>query len=484
VARATAADEVLSARLVCRGIRCQMTVDRVAPDGSLVSTDTFRATIDSLLLLSTTIRERVRSVYGGYPLRRGAVELEVSSRDYERFLELRLAFLSREDTVTLDRLLDQLEEVRRSSPRFLAVYLLEAAVARSRFLESRDRRHLDRTLRLIEQARALAPEDPEPLLSLFSVALDSNRLELADEALAELERLEPASTETLALRAVLLERRGASAEALERMELAVRRNPSTGNLLRLANMELRHGALDAARAHLHELLEIHPSNFTAQKVLALVELLSGAPDKAAALYEGLAQRSPESRVLNNLGIAQTLLQRYDAAVASFERALVNAPRSAGIRLNLADAKMLQGHEAEARDDYERVLARLDEDPAAITWSSELIRAQALAHLGRCREAVTAAQEALRRAPDSPQAALEAAIVYAVCGETASALAHTERAVGLGVEPVWFQSPWFDSLRSHPGFRDVVPEPAAADGERHGSESVGPKGAESPSPTPP
>jgi len=474
IARAMAADEVLSSRLVCEGIRCQMTVDRVAPDGRLVSTDSFRAAIDDLLVLSTTIREELRRVYDPYPLRPGAEKLEVSSRDYERYLELRLAFVSREDPVTLDRLLEQLAEVRRSSPRFVPVYLLEAAVARSRFLESRDSRHLERALRLAQEARDLAPQAPEPLRSLFNVALDSNQLDLAEEALTELERLEPTSPETLALRAVLLERRGSATEALDKMQLAVRRNPSTSNLFRLANMEVQNGALEAARQHLHQLLTIHPTNFTAQKVLALVELLSGAPDKAAVLYEELAQRSPESRVLNNLGIAQTLLKRYEAAVASFERALVGAPQSAGIRLNLADAKLLLGREAEAKEEYQKVLDRLAEDPAAATWSSELIRAQALAHLGRHREAVTAAQEALRRAPDSPQAALEAAIVYAVCGETASALANVERALALGVEPVWFQSPWFDSLRSHPGFRDVVSPHDTMEQEPLGTERSDPK----------
>ena len=56
------------------------------------------------------------------------------------------------------------------------------------------------------------------------------------------------------------------------------------------------------------------------------------------------------------------------------------------------------------------------------------------------------QEALRRQPDHPGVAYEAALVYALLGDQASALWNAQRALELGVEPRWFAFPWFAPLR--------------------------------------
>lgn len=88
-------------------------------------------------------------------------------------------------------------------------------------------------------------------------------------------------------------------------------------------------------------------------------------------------------------------------------------------------------------------------------------AQALAHLGETARAVAAVNHFLQLAPQQGQAAYEAALVYALLDERASAAFHAERALGLGYQRRWFSFPWFDGLREDPRFQDFA-EPMPKD----------------------
>jgi hypothetical protein len=61
------------------------------------------------------------------------------------------------------------------------------------------------------------------------------------------------------------------------------------------------------------------------------------------------------------------------------------------------------------------------------------------------------QKAMRRAPEDADALYQAALVYALLGERASAIATASRAIEKGVAPGWFALPWFDSVRGEPEF---------------------------------
>ena len=85
----------------------------------------------------------------------------------------------------------------------------------------------------------------------------------------------------------------------------------------------------------------------------------------------------------------------------------------------------------------------------------LIRAQSLAALGRFREAAEAVQDSLKNASDRPHFAFQMALVYAMIGESNSALASMETALEKGMGPRWFNMSWFDPLRSHPEFQALL-----------------------------
>ncbi|HEY4574610.1 MAG TPA: tetratricopeptide repeat protein, partial [Thermoanaerobaculia bacterium] len=294
----------------------------------------------------------------------------------------------------------------------------------------------------------------------FEVALRRERLTAAEEALAELERLQPGDSGTLFLRARLLERQGSKEQALALMREAVRQHPSWFYLSRLADMEYRLGESDAARRHLEELLRGFPGYYSGRSMLAQIELLNGDPQRAVELYRQLVERSPQLGEITNLGTAYLLLKRYPEAEARFRQALELEPRNPFVTLNLADVLLLRGDRAGAEALYRRLLELVEHDPAAKSWQVLSTRAQALAHLGDHSRAVEAAQQVLVLAQGNAQAAYEASLVYTLVDDRSSARVNAKRALSQGVEKRWFMLPWFDSLREDPELRGYFkPRPA-------------------------
>jgi len=446
LARQLAADEVLVSRLDCAGRSCRISLSRLqAADGRLLWSESFAAPADDLSLLAASVGPVLRRGYGGFPQRAGASGPEIGREEWERYVRLEQDSWDHRGDSPSRRLLAEVDELRQKAPRFVEVILLEADLFSLRFFDSRDPADAAKARSLLDEARHLAPGDPRPLSMLATVALAAEQPGDAAAAIAALEEQIPGDNRVHVLEALLAEHRGRTDEALERMRAAVRRRPGQSNLLSLAKLESRLGRMDGARRTLATLLERFPNDRNARSFLAQLELGSGSVETAARLYAELVQIEPTFTELSNLGVAQLLLGRYDAAAAAFRQALGLVPESPPAVLNLADAEWLRGQKTEAAALYQKVIALAARDPAATFWQTQTIRAQALAHLGRRVEAVAAVQQALRAAPDNPEVAYEASLVYALVGETTSARVNAERARANGYDRRWFSFPWFKGL---------------------------------------
>ncbi len=456
VARAMAAQEVISSRLSCNAATCRISLNRIrGQDGSLLWTESFEVPVDQPYLLADAVGGQIQRCYGDYRRKSRARPLEVRREDYTEYLRLRREFDSKKQGLPVDELLDRVTRLRGSSPHFLEAYVFESDILRYRFVAGRDSGDLERAFAILDQARALDASDPRPLLALFETALVSERLDRAEEALRDLERLQPGEPEVSIQRARLTERKGDPERALALFREAAQRHPSWKNLIRLADMEYRLGESAAARQHLIELLQRLPDYYQALSLLAQIELLSGRAERAAEIYEGLVRRSPQMPELTNLGLAYMVLRRYPEAQGAFMRVLELDPDNPLLVLNMADVGSLSGDRSRAESLYLKLLDLTERDPAAGNWQIRSIRAQALAHLGRRREAAEAAQKVVALAPGNAQAAYEVSLVYTLIGDQASALASAVQALEQGVEPVWFSFPWFDALRASSEFKDAA-----------------------------
>ncbi len=456
LARLLAAQEVVTATLDCQAHQCQAVLRRQrGGDGKILdSTAPFDVPLDDLHLLDTAVFTYLKPLYPGFRARLEAPRLQVRGEDYERFLRVQRTW-QEERPADLQPLLTELDKIRDGSPQFLDAYLLEAQIEGFRFFLTRDAQERDRALGLVAEARRLAPDETSPLDAMFTVALEADRLDMAEEAVNALEARLPGDARTLQQRALLSERRGDRQRALELERAAAERHPSAKILMDLANLEMRLGEIPAARRTLEDLLRRLPGHPVGENLMAQLELEAGRPAQAAELYTRMVQRRPGSAELNNLGVAQLLLGRYAESAANLRKATALAPKSASAVLNLADAEALQGRRAEAEALYRRVLELVAQDPAPGYWLTLSIKAQAQGHLGRAPEAAASIQQAVVAAPDNPELAFEASLVYAVIGDTASALASAKRALDKGYARRWFYLPWFDRLREDPAFRKLI-----------------------------
>ncbi len=446
LARALAADEVMASRLECGAHTCRLELRRLrGADGRLLWTEGFAVETGRLLEMSLAVVEHLRGAYPDSRLRPGVPDLEVRPEDYAAYLRLKQQFASREQGFSTDRLLAGLETLEQTSPRFLNLSLSAALALTQRFEVTRDRADLDRATNAVERARAVAPDDPRVLLQQAHVARVAGRLSEAETALERLRRLEPGYAERLDEQALLLEQKGQIREALDLMREKVRQLPSAGSDFNLGNLLYRHGDVAGARRALEAGLALAPRHYNSLSLLAQLELASGDPQRAAALYEKLVRLSPEYAELTNLGTAYLLAGRSADAAVRFQEALKLAPGSPSALLNLADAELLAGRREEATALYRQVLEQTDRDPQPGKLLT--VRAQALAHLNRVSDAVAAVQEALRLDPQSPLKSYEASLVFALVGDEASARWNAQRALDQGFNPRWFNFPWFDRLRA-------------------------------------
>jgi serine/threonine-protein kinase len=452
VARAVAAGEVVSSLAGCAGDSCQVELRRLGgTDGRVLWSETLRLPSSNPQLFADAVAASLRQGYADRDLRIPRLELQISERAYREYLELRRRV---HDPAALEEILARLGQLRQRAPKFVDVYMLEIWVASRRYTETGDDRYLRRGLAVADQALDVAPNDPRPLSTLFTLYLDAGRLADAEAILRRMQEIDPAGS--LLRRGQLAERQQRPEEALKLMNEAARLQPSWSNLLTVANAEYRLGRLDEARRHLGELLKRSPGNVEGLTTLAQIELLS-RPNRAIALLRQAAESDPSSRSLTNLGAALLLLRRYDEAERSLRRALAERPEDPSASLNLADCLFLNRRTAEARTLYESIVATADRQATPGNWQLLGVKAQALAHLGRTVEAVEAIQQALRLTPDNAQLAYEAAVVYALLGDRGSALFHARQASSRGVEASWFALPFFDPLRGEPGFpRAVLP----------------------------
>jgi serine/threonine-protein kinase len=461
LARAAGADEVLTTKLDCDPAVCQVSLSRVrGRDGTSLWARGFSVPIDNPYLLPEAVLGHLKSAYPDRSVHGREARLDVRAEDYKEYLRLYEEFdLRRGERIPAEQILARLAAIQRSSPRFMEAFLLEAYILTEQYRSSRRPEDLERVFAVLRQARALDPADPRPLLFTVGAALLGNRLDQVDEPLRELERLQPGDARLLAQRARVLDKRGDRKQAISLMSEAVRRQPSWRHLFWLADLEYKTGDVQGARGHLHELLERSPGNYVGESLLGQLELFSGSPERAVRIYADLVQRSPRYGELSNLGLAYFLLGRFAEAERSYRKAVALQPRSSLAVLNLADATLLSGRGPEAASLYSQAIQLAGEDPSAgADWQLASVRAQSLAHLGRRDEAVAAVQEALRLAPDNPQTAYEASLVFILLGDQASARFNAGRALRLGYAPRWFSFPWFAPLQGSPEFRALLTPP--------------------------
>lgn len=279
--------------------------------------------------------------------------------------------------------------------------------------------------RLISEAAAVAPDDPEVIATQGLVKLAAGRFEEA---------------------AVLLE--NARAHLGNRL----------GVVLALAEAQLQNGAGENSRSTLRSALAAAPQSLPLRVALGTVELRLGNVDDVSSIARRLQAEFParaEGYALE--GEANIARRRYDLAAQNFRTAyeqeeswrllsrLVDAMRLAETlddvipvledwstryvndvpsRLLLADVYRVVGRDREALSQYDRVLQAQDDNVVALN------NAAWLHHLARDPRALQLAESAYRLAPESAAVLDTLGTILLAENRDQDAVAHLERAAEL------------------------------------------------------
>lgn len=462
-ARALAADEVLVATVEGAGNLGRVTLRRVAgSEGRVLWTDAFDVSVEArdLRFLADAVGSRLSRGYPDREPREESLELGARDEDYTAFLEIKQRLDAGKAQPEAE--LPRLEEILRTSPRFLQGWIIAADVSHILFTSTREISYRDRALAYVRQAQALAPGDPRPLQARFKIALAGDRPEIARETLAQLEELLPGDPQLPRFRAELAQRLGRTDQALAGWRAAVELAPTWRNLYGLAALEAETGRIADARRHFEQLLEISPGNLWGLEKLAELELFYGDLARAERLYLEYIAKAPSQRTFfTNLGIVRSLLGNHEGAIEAYEQALLIDPDHVYATLNLADSRLALGQTGEALALYRKILRLLEENrpPGGPSLDDSLVRAQCLAHLGRTREAVEIARRSLAQRPDDPDILYSAAVVHALAGDLPATRAAVRKAIENGMQPRFFDLAAFAPLRQDPELRDLLARPA-------------------------
>ncbi len=453
-------DEELKTEIVCDPTTCLASFQRLGDGGEIldaIGNQYLPIRPEDGLVRAQVVRTALLRVYRERRPRASAPQRQPEPEDYQAYLEIKLRADSGKALGNPEA--GQLEALIRRSPELIEAYLLAAEVARS--LED-----LERARRLVTQAARIDSEDPRLLFVRARLEIESGRLEAAAEAVDELERAAPGDLRAWKSRAELHFARNDHRQAIDAYREIVARWPTWRNTVRLTDYEMTDRRTTAdARRRLEELLEANPDYDAARIRLAVLATLSGQLKKAEELYEELYERLPEGSLgyfaIHNLGWVHFLVGDQSEAEDSYRQALELAPGDPVVRFNLALVRDAGGHRTEARALFEELLAALVTDdtetarPCPDEAQCRMILAQCLARTGRLEDAKELTEDVLQRHPKDAQALYQAAQVYVLAGEPSSARHYVRRALEKLLDPVWFEIPSFDPLRSDPEFQELL-----------------------------
>ncbi|MDY7094526.1 MAG: protein kinase [Acidobacteriota bacterium] len=443
IARALAADAVLSSKILCNAAECWLELLRLDGESEAVLwSQSLEAPRGEPQTLSWATE---RAVLASLPQRHEADSKVMPPELVAEILPLR--FAETQGTASLDpeQAYQSLSELRRRFGSHPELELWQARMAEQRFAISRDPTWLERGAEVLAAAIERHPDDIRLRLAQASLEMTAGRIDAAEDLLEETSRQVEGNILLEEMRARLAMAKGDAPRAIELMQEVVQRRPSWGHLYNLARMATSSGDLDLARETLDALDHRAPGNVLGRRLRANVEMKFGDLDRSAALFETLTAEAPNVTAWTNLGVVHLLRRDGPAALAALQRARELDPANVLVQLNLADAHALVGDERAAEALYQQVAESLraatGTDPQTL-----LVRAQAQARLGQVQAAVVDLETAIRQAPESPAVRFEAALVYALVGDLISAERNRRKALELGMEERWFSLAAFDVLR--------------------------------------
>ncbi len=467
LARRLGANTLLSGSLQRENDRFRITYRLVDASGAQIAANAIDGS--ELFVLQDRVAD---SVVKDLRLRRGAQRTPTPSgldtpALQERYLAA-IGLLQRYDRREgIEQALGILQKLADEKPNSA---LVQAALARAdlaMYNFTNDRAWADRAIAATDAARALDPGLPQVDVTVGNTLLATGKAREAVQAFHRALAAQPGDVQALLGLGRATEAAGDVAGAEAALRRAIELEPSFAAYNQLASLYFDLGRYGDASETFGRAVRAAPDSASALNNLGGAETMRcNFPAALVAYRKALALEPANAETASNLGLTELWTGHGPEAVAALERAAKESPGSYMIWGNLGDAYRAQGARDKASDAFVRSIElaqkQLALNPSDSTAQSYV--ATGLAKTGHAAEAAEEMKKALAIEPQTPDVFADAAIVAALSGRDAEALAALRKAAGAGYcREVIAAQPEFARLRDDPEFRKIIAAPQKAAG---------------------
>jgi serine/threonine protein kinase/tetratricopeptide (TPR) repeat protein len=452
VSKATAADEVITTNILCKTETCTITVSKLSPNNEhqarLRVENTRR--IDVLADHYLSVASEVEQVIAGlYAQKIDGEYTHFSTNEYNTLISTYSSYLR--NGATLD-MLAQLDNLSEKAKKTSSVKMLFTDILLDIYYGSGDASLLEN-----KEIDFSAPTNKQEkiihLVNIHAIQMAKKDYASAKETLNQLKEIGLNNAHVNELNAQSLIGQGEYELAIMSLKRAQLIRPKASTAYSLALAHWYKGEHTDALANLAKVLDISPNNYKALKLQGIIGLTMGDTATAITSFQQVIERNNDESTINNLGLAYLLKKDYQSARDYFSRAQQLAPENASFLLNLADAEALIKSD-EAINLYKKTLQLVNQNTDR---ESLLIHAQANAHLNNFVNAADTIQKVMKSNSESIETQYTAALVYALAEDKISAITNAKNALKNGLNVIWFELDWFESLCTHKDFRTLMEE---------------------------
>ncbi|WP_231758317.1 serine/threonine-protein kinase [Microbulbifer elongatus] len=436
--------DALFARLECAEVRCEIEIQRLAPqDSRIKQQESFTFLTDKVQEAQYRTSNSTANLFA-LPYQRGDLSLAtMSDGDYKRYLDV----LSRMEAKELsENDLSELFTLSNRYPRNIYIYQSFTDVAARLFVLDGNTTHLESALQSIEKANKFGiPKSLTSRLKLFIYGL-GDYSDQYEQLISDLETTDVPLAELLSERARYHYRAGNYESGLKYATEAAELNPSADNLHLTALNQIASGNYDEGRITLNETIKVFPEHWSSYSALGVIELENGNLETAEQAITSIPENLRGWRTKSNLGVIYFLQKKYSEALLIQQEILNSNPDSIETMEEIASSHLMLGENEMAMNQYRKILEITDDEE---DFEESRYKAIALANLGELNDAIAISNRLLKKAADDTYIQYNAGQVYALAEEWSSANYYIERLLEQGMSAEWFSLPAFQRICTQP-----------------------------------
>ena len=233
--------------------------------------------------------------------------------------------------------------------------------------------HYEKSIRLLGEALAVNPDDPDTLNSLAKAHVSQGQLQPASLCYRRLAQLFPHSAQAHHRLGAALEWLGDWEAAAASYGRALTLQPNSPDLYAsLARLQSKQGAVGEAVESCRRALALDPHRYEIYGLLGQALINGGDYGAAVEVYQRALAFKPDSAyAVFGLGYLFERQGDLTAARESYQQALRFDPRLVDAHLHLGITHLLQGDWAKAAEGFERVRELAPDNPEARTFLAHL-----------------------------------------------------------------------------------------------------------------